>query len=342
MICRKCVFCGRSVDLDRYALFRLPPDHRHIPDNVYRAYLEIRGISGKRNDFPDVCGVGSQDAAKMVFENGKPVLTTKTGRSTDTLICPSCHNEILRDTGEGCVNTALFFGGRDSGKTSLIAALAKECMTAGFSYDDRYRYFFCDKIYDEAYMTEAASKAAAGEKPVELRESIVIFRMTGASEGSRVVCDVMHDVSRGDIEDDLSIAMALPFAAGAGHFVYCIPADKLAGTLISLDAGADLKVRLDLDAMIHSAGEESTLPELDIAVTKFDLAEKAGGAASDIMSVRGNEKALVNYIYTAFPSVEEYSRFFSGIRVYPVSAVSPLTDENGVSLTAKLYSGLFG
>lgn len=342
MICRKCVFCGRSIDLDRHALFRLPPDYRHVPDNVYRAYLEMRGISGKRNDFPDVCAVGSQDAAKMVFENGKPVLTTKTGRSTDTLICPSCHNEVLRDTGEGCVNAALFFGGKDSGKTSLVAALAKECMTAGFSYDDRYRYFFCDKIYEEAYMTDAAAKAAAGEKPDELREPIAIFRMTGASEGSRVVCDVMHDVSTSDTEDDTAIVTQLPFAADAGHFVYCIPADKLAETLVSLDAGADMLVRLDLDAMIHSMSEDGDRPELDIAVTKLDLAEKAGGAASDILSVCGSEKALLNYICTAFPSIGELAGFFSGVRIYPVSAVSPMADESGVSLTARLYSGIFG
>ncbi len=341
MVNRQCVFCGRLIDLDRYALFRLPPDYRHVPDDVYRTYLEIRCIN-RRTDFPDVCGIGSADAARMVYENGKPVLTTRTGRSLDTLICPSCHNEIFRDTSQGSVNTAVFFGRPESGKTSLVAALANECITAGFSHDDRYRYIFCDKTYSSEFIQNVTAGSAGGTKPDDLRDPLVVFRMTSAAEGSIVVCDVMHDVSDNDTEDDYSIALTLPFAAGAEHFVYCIPTDALADTLISLDMGADMRVRLDLDAMTHSFGGNDSPPELDIAVTKLDLAEKLGGAASDILTVRENERALINYIYTAFPCVKEYAGSFSGIRVFPVSSVSPVTDGEGVTLTARLYSAIFG
>ena len=337
---RQCIFCGRLIDLEKYALFRLPPDHRRVPDEVYRSYLEIRGKAG-RYDFPEACGIGSADTAKIVYENGKPVLTTKTGRSTDTLICPSCHNEILRDTMPGSVNTAVFFGGRNSGKTSLITALANECITSVFSYDERYRYIFCDSIYDSALITDAAAKISSGAKPADLRDPVAVFRMTSAAEGSRVVCDVMHDVSAEDTEDDFSIAFGLPFAAGAEHFVYCIPADKLADTLVSLDAGADMRVRLGLDAMTHTLRDDCKPPELDVVVTKLDLGEKSGGAAADISAVRDNEKALLNYIYTAFPCVGEYEKVFDGVRVFTASAVSPMTDGEGVTLTQKLYSGIF-
>lgn len=338
---RRCIFCGRLIDLDSFALFRLPPDHKHVPDNIYRHYLETRGINGNAN-LPEICGAGSPDTARIEWDRNKPVLITRTGRSTDTLVCPSCHNEVFRDTDEGSVNTAVFFGGKDSGRTSLILAMAGECVTRQFSPDDRYRYIFNERICDPKDITDAAERVKCGVKPDDLREPTAIYRVTGASAGFGTVCDVMHDVSRSDFEDEEAIYTFLPFAADAEHYVYCIPSDKLASQIEAHDELSDMLMKLDMYKLMSSFRYSAKRPILDIAVTKLDLAEKAGGAAADIFSARENEQELMSLVFSAYPGMEELSVFFAGVRAHAVSAVSTMSDKDDGGLTCRLYSELFG
>lgn len=338
---KRCIFCGRLIDPDRDALFRLPPDHKRVTDNVYRRYLETRGISGNTS-LPELCGIGSPDMAKIEWEHGRPVLVTRTGRTTDTLICPSCHNEVMRDTDEGNVNTAVFFGGKDSGKTSLILAMAGECITRQFSPDDRYRYIFNEKICDPSAVTDAAERVRCGEKPADLREPTVIYRLKGAAEGSGTICDVMHDVSESDFTDEEAVYTCLPFAADAAHYVYCIPVDKLAGQTEKPEELGDMLMRLDIYRLLSAFRYSGKRPVLDITVTKLDTAGNAGGAASDILNARENEPLLKNYVFSAYPCIEELSPFFAEVRAYAVSAVSTMSEYDDAGLLGRLYSGLFG
>ncbi len=339
---RRCIFCGRRIDLDRHALFRLPPDYKHIPDNIYQRYLTLHGISDKNSNLPDVCGAGSPESAGIEWEKNKPVLMTRTGRSTDTLICPSCHNEVFRDTDEGRVNTAVFFGRKDCGRTSLITAMAGECVTRQFSPDDRFRYIFNEKIYDPEFITGQYDRVRSGEKPSDLREPTAIYRVTGAGAGWNTVCDVMHDVSDADFTDEEALYTCVSYAADAAHYVYCVPVDKLAE---QTEAPTELNVmltRLDIYKMMSAFRYSQVTPTLNIAVTKLDLAAKLGGAAADLLSVKDNEQAMKNYLFAAFPCIEELSGFFTGVRVHAVSAVSTMSEQDDAGLLGKLYSELFG
>ena len=341
MSVRRCIFCGRLIDLDKQALFRLPPDRTRRPDAVYRRYLAIRGITGEDHNLPDICGIGSPEVSMMIIENGKPVLVTKTGRNTDTLICPTCHNEVLRDTYDTTVNSTVIFGGKDSGKTSLVLELANECITRQFSPDDRYRYFFSDKTYDPELITDAAQKVRNDEKPDDLRRPTAIYRVTGASKGSTTICDVMHDVSDDDLKDTDSINFTLPFAAFSKHFVYCIPADRLAAAITERPESSDMEMRMDMYRMIEACRYAEIPPILDLTVTKLDLAEKAGGAGADIMRCHADERTLKNYIYTAYPCLSEFESFFPTVHAYAVSAVSPDIGGADALLPGKLYMSIF-
>ncbi|MBP3855665.1 MAG: hypothetical protein IK990_08670 [Ruminiclostridium sp.] len=338
----RCVFCGRLIDTDKQALFRLPPDYVRRPDAIYRRYLEIRDITGKDHNLPDVCGIGSPEVAMLTSENGRPTLVTRTGRNTDSMICPTCHNQILRNTDSASVSSAVFFGGRDSGKTSLVLTLANECITRQFSIDDRFRYIFNDKVCDPALITGAAEEVRNGGKPADLRDPTAIYRVTGASQGMKTLCDVMYDTSASDIRDMDSIRFTLPFAADSRYFVYCIPADKLAETVITQDERADMDARTDMYTMLEACRYAQTPPVLTIAVTKLDLAEKAGGAGDDIMRCHADERALKNYIFTAFPSVGELAVMFTDVHACAVSAVDPDIGGKETTLAGKLYLGLFG
>ncbi len=338
---RRCIFCGRLIDLDRYALFRLPPDYKHITDNIYRNYLESRGISGNAS-FPDIVGAGSPETAGIEWEKNRPVLMTRTGRSTDTLICPSCHNEVFRDTDEGRVNTAVFFGGAESGRTSLILAMAGECVTRQFSPDDRFRYMINERLYPPEFITAEYDRVRSGEKPADLREPTAIYRVTGAGAGFSVVCDVMHDVSRSDLADEQALYTCVPFAAEAAQYVYCLPADTLAEQTEAPAELADMRMRLDIYMMMSAFRYSHTRPVLNIAVTKLDLAAKRGGAAADFLAVKDSEQTMRNYVFGAFPCIEELSGRFAGVRIYPVSAVSTMSERDDAGLLGRLYSGLFG
>lgn len=337
---RKCIFCGRLCDTEQYALFRLPADRKHVRDSVYAGYLESRGITGKSADLPEVCDRTSPDFALIGTERGKPVLITKTGRSSDTLVCPSCHNEILRDTDESVLETAVFFGAKESGKTSLILALAEECITEQFSPDEKYRYFFNEKIYDAGAVCASAQKARDGNKPDDLREPTVIYRVTGASSDGRVRCDVMHDTSAGDVADEHSVNTTLPFASGAGHFVYCIPADRLGEAIVTGGERADIEMKLDVYRMLSAFRYADRPPVLDITVTKLDIAEKLGGAAADILGVLGDERAMRNYIITAFPCIDELGSLFSDVRIHAVSAFARAAGDG--EMLGKYYCAVFG
>ena len=335
---RRCIFCGRLADIGGNALFRLPPDYRRVPDEIYRRYAESRGIYGVSVMLPDVCGKGSPDFGELSAEDGKPVLVTKTGRITDILVCPSCHNELYRDTDDASVNTAVVFGAAGSGKTTLILSLAERCVTRQFSSDNRYRYILNEEIYDCRDITEAAKSAAEGTAPADLREPVAIYRVSEASSGDKVVCDVLHDTCAGDMSDDIAVGTELPFAADAAHYVYCIPADKLSEAVISAGEKEDMLVRRDLYAMTRAFAYSDSKPVLDIVITKFDLAGKCGGAGEDIYNMRDSESALRNYLYSAFPAVREMETFFSGMRLHTFSAVYAPNDEMAAET---LYSALF-
>ena len=324
---RRCIYCGRLTELEKDALFRLPPDHPRTHDASYADFRRTRGEQSVRADLPAVCGSRSPECAKLEWENGKPVLITKTGRSTDTLICPTCHSELFRDTDSGSVHSAVFFGEKDSGKTSLILALADRCITGQFSPDEKYRYIFNDRLYDTDQITSEHEKAAAGGKPADLREPAAVYRVSRADEGGKAVCDVMYDVSENDTADEEALLTALPFAASAEHFVYCIPADRLREALASDNEGADIRMKKALFMMMSAFRFSEKPPELDIAVTKSDL------AGSDI----GDYAECVR---RAYPSIKELEMFFSGIKVYPVSAKIP--ENGGEDLAGQLYAGLFG
>ncbi len=322
---RRCIFCGRLIELETDALFRLPPDHPRVKDAIYADFQKARGLFDIRSELPGVCEKRSPECAKIEWENGKPVLITKTGRSTDTLICPTCHSELFRDTDSASVHSAVFFGAKDSGKTSLILALAERCITGQFSSDERYRYIFNEKLYNAGDMTAEAEKASAGEKPRDLRRPAAVYRVLRANEGGKAFCDVLHDVSFIDTVDEESVLTALPFAASAEHFVYCIPADTLRDALGADNESADIKIRKDMFMMMSAFRFSEKPPELDIAVTKSDLADSGGPTEEQV--------------YTAFPSIRELSMFFSGTKVYPVSAVKR---DSGGDPVGQLYAGLFG
>lgn len=331
---RRCIYCGRLADLDKDALFRMPPDYKHTADEVYGRFLKARGIEGVRIDLPEVCGKNSPEFSKIIWENGKPVLVTKTGRSTDTLICPSCRNELFRDTGDSSVCSAVFFGMRDSGRTSLILALAEKCVTRHFSSDEKYRYIINDRTYTENEITEAAKAVSDGEKPADLRKPVAVYRVSAAAEGGTSVCDVMHDASESDTEDEQAINTAMPFAAASEKYVYCISADTLYEAAMSPDEYPDMRMRLEMFRLISACRYSEKPPELDIAVTKLDTANnEVTGACAD-------EQTLKNYIYSAFPSIEELAPYFSGVRAYAVSAKVPGFGND--DLTGKLYAGIFG
>ena len=338
---RRCIFCGRLIDTDKQALFRMPPDHKHVPDEVYARYLESRGLGGRGISLPEVCGIGYQEMQKLSWENGRPVLITKTGRSSDVQICPSCHNEVFRNTDSESVRTAVFFGGKGSGRTSLILALANECITKQFSADGNYRYFFNEKIYDPDDIKDRAQSIGSGEGTADLREPVAIYRATGASGDGSVLCDVMHDVSGADTEDEQAINISMPFAVDAGHYVYCIAADRLAETLLTKDAREDMLVRLDMHRMMSACRYSESAPVLDIVVTKLDTAEKAGGIGADIAKISGDERSLKNYIFTAFPCIEEFEGVFSGLHAYAVSALPQPAEAEDGGLTAALYPRIF-
>lgn len=324
---RRCIFCGRLTVLEKDALFRLPPDHPRTRDEAYADFRMTRGDRNPRADMPGVCGSRSPECSKLEWENGKPVLITRTGRSTDTLICPTCHSELFRDTDSGSVHSAVFFGEKDSGKTSLILALADRCIKGQFSPDEKYRYIFNDRLYDTEKITSEHERAASGEKPDDLREPAAVYRVSRADEGGKAVCDVMYDVSENDTADEEALLTALPFAASAEHFVYCIPADRLREALASDNEGADIRMRKALFMMMSAFRFSEKPPELDIAVTKSDL---AGGDAAE----------LADSVYTAYPSIKELEMFFSGTKVYAVSALTPA--QGGADLAGQLYAGLFG
>ena len=336
---RKCIFCGRLCDPEQYALFRLPPDHRHIRDTVYAGYLMSRGIRGVSADLPGVCDSFSPEFGKIEWERGKPTLVTKTGRSSDILVCPSCHNELFRDTDVNVLTSAVFFGAKDSGKTSLVLALARECITKQFSPDEKYRYFFNEKLYDPNGITSVAERVREGGKPDDLRSPTVIYRVTGSSDG-RVMCDVMHDVAVTDTFDEQSVNVTMPFASGSQHFVYCIPVDKLAEMIVSDSEAADIRMKLDIYGMVSAFRYAEEPPVLDLTITKLDLAEKLGGAAADILRVRGDARALRNYITTAFPCIDELGEMFREVRIHTVSAVAPIAGDD--EAIGKYYCEIFG
>ena len=336
---RRCIFCGRLADIGGNALFRLPPDYRRVPDEIYRRYAESRGRYGVSVMLPDVCGKGSPDFGELSAEDGKPVLVTKTGRITDILVCPSCHNELYRDTDDASVNTAVVFGDKGSGKTTLILSLAEGFVTRQFSSDNRYRYILNEEIHDGHDLTEAAKSAAEGTAPADLREPVAIYRVSEASSDEKVVCDVLHDTSFHDTEDDLSVGTALPFAADAGHYVYCLPVDRLSEAVIACSESEDMRIRRDMYAMMSAFRYADAAPVLDIVITKFDLAEKCGGAGEDIYNMRGSESALKNYLYSAFPSLRDSETFFSGMRLHTFSAASSADDDG--SGTEQLHNALF-
>ncbi len=316
---RRCIFCGRLIELENEALFRLPPDHPRTNDAIYADFRKARGSFDIRSDLPGVCGSRSPECLKLDWENGKPVLITKTGRSTDTLICPSCHSELFRDTDSASVRSAVFFGAKDSGKTSLILALVNNCIKSQFSPDGRYRYIFNEKLYKTEYIASEAEKAASGGKPADLRSPAAVYRVPRAADGGKAVCDVLHDVSFNDTIDEETVLTALPFAESAEHFVYCIPADKLAEALAADNERADIIMRRELFMMMSACRYAETPPELDIAVTKSDLAESPSGGFGE-------------QVYSAFPSVRELSMYFSRTKVY----------EAGAGSAGQLYAGLFG
>lgn len=337
---RRCIFCGRLADTGNGALFRLPPDHKRVPDAAYRRYAESRGIYDVPTVLPDVCGKGSPDFAEISYENEKPVLVTKTGRITDILVCPSCHNELYRDTDDASVHTAVVFGDKGSGKTSLVLSLANECISRQFSSDNKYRYILNENIYDGHDLSEAAAMASGGESPADLREPVAIYRVSEASSSEKVVCDVLHDTSCGDVTDDLTVSVTLPFAADAEHYVYCIPADRLSAAVISRSESEDMLVRRDLYRMVSAFRYSDSAPVLDIVVTKFDLSEKCGGAGEDIYNMRDSENGMKNYLYSAFPGIQEFEPFFSGIKLHTFTASGTSGEEGGSA--EKLYAELFG
>ncbi len=331
---RRCIYCGRLADLDKDALFRLPPDHGRVNDAVYRRFLASRGIEGVRAELPAVCGKQSPDFSKIEWENGKPVLVTKTGRSTDTLICPSCHNELFRDTESGSVRSAVFFGEKDSGKTSLILALAGKCITRQFSPDERFRYILNDRICDAESIVGAAKSIEEGGKPSDLREPIAVYRVSSAAEGGTAECDVMHDASESDTGDEQAIRAAMPFADSSERYVYCIPADTLYETVLADDGRADMKMRLEMMKLLAACRYAQKPPALMLAVTKLDTAR------GEITEMYRDEQTLRNYIYSAYPCIEELAPFFAEVRAFAVSAAKP--EFGDCDLTGELYAGIFG
>ncbi|MCR4780164.1 MAG: hypothetical protein K5876_03610 [Ruminiclostridium sp.] len=322
---RRCIFCGRLTELETDALFRLPPDHPRTNDPIYADFRKARGFTDLRSDLPGVCGSRSPECLKLDWENGRPVLITKTGRGTDTLICPSCHNELFRDTDSASVCSAVFFGAKDSGKTSLILALANSRIKEQFSPDGKYRYIFNDRLYSTEDIAAGAEKAASGEKPADLRSPAAVYRVPRAAEGGKPVCDVLHDVSAADTADEETLLTALPFAESAEHFVYCLPADKLAEAPGEGER-PDILMRRDIFMMLGACRFAEKPPELDIALTRYDLADMSPETASE-------------RVFGVFPSIGELSGYFSGVKVYAVSAARP---DLGGSLTDELYAGLFG
>lgn len=339
---RICIFCGRRTDTERYALFRLPADLGLAPDTVHKSFLEVRGITGVRSDMPALCSERSPECSKVMWENGRQVLVTRTGRNTDTMVCPSCHSEFFRNTDSASVSSAVFFGRKGSGKTSLILSLAGECITKQFSPDDRYRYIFNDRLYDPREVTAAAERVGGDTVPDDLRRPVSVYRVPGAKDGGSVLCDVMYDVSESDISDELAFCTSMPFAFAAGHLVYCITAERLAAAAASESEAEDIAVRRDIFGMMCAFRYSETPPVLDIAVTKLDTAEKAGGTCADILRCAEDEAALGELVRRALPSVAELGVQFSGVRFHAVSAVGSYNADEKGGTALKLYSQLFG
>jgi hypothetical protein len=99
-------------------------------------------------------------------------------------------------------------------------------------------------------------------------------------------------------------------------------------------------MKLDIFCMMSAFRYAEEPPVLDITVTKLDLAEKLGGAAADILRVRGDARALRNYITTAFPCIDELGELFGDVRIHTVSAFAPIAGDD--EAIGKYYCEIFG
>ena len=93
-------------------------------------------------------------------------------------------------------------------------------------------------------------------------------------------------------------------------------------------------MRLEMMKLLAACRYAQRPPELCIAVTKLDAAR------GEITEMYRDGQTLLNYIYSAYPCVEELAPFFSGVRAFAVSAAVPAY--GGCDLTGEMYAGIFG
>ena len=333
---KRCVACGRVIQPDDM-MFRLPIDTPHVADMILINHNARHGIESSSDILPDV--ISSHDSRVLeVLDNvsGKRVLIMRDGRAVEKMVCPTCHNKIYVCTDDEQTDPIIVYGMPDSGKTSLIIAIAKEVTELGYDIaQDSYICFLNDQCLDIRRYKADLEKLRQGEKPDDIRQPVLIHRSPSVQSGLSEMSDVFYDAARPDMADEFKAAQMLPYAQDARTFVFVIdvsvlfPQDKVDHQKL------DFEIRQELYKLYFRAQYSRTMPKLAVVFNKADKAD-----SDVILNTISCEADMMTRFYGIFPMSAEIMSYFKNVTFNAVSCLKPVFSPNSGNSLAGLYRRL--
>lgn len=224
----RCVFCNRITDKEDI-MFRYPSSYGKVAeDHQYTCMQRAHNIV-RNNDCVMPLVYFRPDSNELNGSNkeGSYSVFVKDGTELTQMICPTCHGMLFRDTDDGHRNTYLFFGEKDSGKTSLIYAIIYNGVIRKehpMTIDGRYIPFYNDYLMPKNQLERTYNDIVRSKitKPKSLEFPFIIHRAAAAHSGLTNKTDVFYDVTDFDIQDGNHIDMTLRQAQQATAFVFTI------------------------------------------------------------------------------------------------------------------------
>ena len=346
----RCVFCNRSLNEDQI-MFRFPSSNKEMEfDFAYSNMLKAHNIDPtNRCILPKIYRYSGEQQL-----NGNSAIPSNSvylsdGTVLTEMICPTCHGRIFRDTDDAKRNTFMFFGEKNSGKTSLIYTIISEAViskNAKDLFDKRYVPFYNDylikkndfiKIYNDL-------KSEKIKKPENFNFPVIIHRAANVNSKLENKTDIFVDVTDFDIEDSDHIDMTLAQADNAKAFIFTIPITKL---ILADDEyyGRDVELRSHILPMYYSTRNADIKPTVFIAITFSDLIYN-GTFDADISQLLDNYLHSPDDLFRAFfesryPLTSGMlKRFFGSFNLCFVKARDVESDSYVSELSRSLYKQL--
>lgn len=272
----RCVFCNRITDKEDI-MFRYPSNYGKVAeDHQYTCMQRAHNIV-RKNDCVMPLVYFRPDSNELNGSNkeGSYSVFVKDGTELTQMICPTCHGMLFRDTDDSHRNTYLFFGEKDSGKTSLIYAIIYNGVIRKehpMTIDGRYIPFYNNYLMPKEQLERTYNDIVRSKitKPKSLDFPFIIHRAAAAHSGLTNKTDVFYDVTDFDIQDGNHIDMTLRQAQQATAFVFTIGIGKILCDE-GMYYGRDVQLRNHMMSMYYATQYTDSKPVVFIAVTGADM-----------------------------------------------------------------------